>query len=109
MNSATAPESPGLKPSTSGFVLAAAITVLFNTALAWARDAFAPLNHFMASLSGNPWTTHGLADLVVFAGLGFLITNTRVAEKTDPNRLIVALIGAVVIAGLGLVLWFALV
>ena|ERR1019366_8583892 len=102
MNSATAPESPGLKPATSGFVLAAAITVLFNAALA-------PLNHFMASLSGNPWTTHGLADLVVFAGLGFLITNTRVAEKTDPNRLIVALIGPVVIAGLGLVLWFALV
>ena len=47
MNSATAPESPKLKAATSGFVLAAAIAALFNTALAWARDAYAPLNGIM--------------------------------------------------------------
>ena len=95
--------------ATSGFVLAAAITVLFNTGLAWAKDAYPPLNDFMKSLSGHHWTTHGLADLVVFLGLGFIFMNRRVAEKIDPNRLIGALIGAVAIAGLGLALWYAFV
>jgi hypothetical protein len=95
--------------ATSGFVLAAAITVLFNTGLAWAKDAYPRLNDFMKSLSGHHWTTHGLADLVVFLGLGFIFMNTRVAEKIDPDRLIGALIGAVAIAGIGLALWYAFV
>jgi hypothetical protein len=109
MNTATAPESPKLTAATSGFVLAAAIAALFNTALAWARDAYAPLNGIMKSLTGNSWTAHCLADLVLFAGLGFLFMKTRAAEKIDPNRLIGALVGAVAIAGLGLALWFAFV
>jgi hypothetical protein len=63
----------------------------------------------MKLLSGHHWTTHGLADLIVFLGLAFIFVKTRVAEKIDPNRLIGALIGAVVIAGLGLALWYAFV
>jgi hypothetical protein len=109
MNSAIGSESGKLTAATSGFVLAAAITVLFNTGLAWAKDAYPPLNDFMKSLSGHHWTTHGLADLIVFLGLAFIFVKTRVAEKIDPNRLIGALIGAVVIAGLGLALWYAFV
>ncbi|MGO9895238.1 MAG: hypothetical protein ACLPX8_13630 [Bryobacteraceae bacterium] len=109
MNSATAPASGKLTAATSGFVLAAAVTVLFNTALAWAKDAYAPLNGLMQSLTGHHWTTHGLADLVLFAGLGFILTNTRMAQRIDPNRLIGALIGAVAAAALGLALWFAFV
>lgn len=107
MNSAAPPESPKLTAAASGFVLAATIAVLFNTALAWVRDSYAPLNGFMKSLTGNPWIAHGLADLVLFAGLGFLFASTRAAERIDANRLIGALVGAVVIAGLGLVAWFA--
>jgi hypothetical protein len=109
MNSATAPKSSKLTAATAGFVLAAAITVLFNTALAWAKDASAPLTDFMTSLTGHHWTTHGAADLLVFAGLGILFTKSGIAEKMDSNRLIGALIGAVVIAALGLALWFAFV
>jgi hypothetical protein len=109
MDSAPAPESAKLTTAASAWVLAAIVSVLFNTGLAWARDAYAPLNGIMKSLTGNPWIAHGLADLVLFAGLGFVFTNTRAAERTDANRLIGALIGAVVIAGLGLVVWFAFV
>jgi hypothetical protein len=50
-----------------------------------------------------------LADLAVFLGLGFIFAKTRVAEKIDPNRLIGALVGAAVIAGLGLALWYVFV
>jgi hypothetical protein len=109
MNAATNSESPALAPVTSGFVLSAAITVLFNTGLAWAKDAYPPLTGFMKSLSGHHWTTHGLADLVLFIGLGFIFMNAKVAQKINPKRLTGALIGAVAIAGLGLALWYAFV
>ena len=107
MDSTTGSEAPKLTAATSGFVLAAAISVLFNTALAWAKDAYAPLKAFMRSLSGHDWTTHGLVDLLLFVGLGFIFMNTKVAEKIDANRLIRVLIGAVGVAGLGLALWYA--
>jgi hypothetical protein len=109
MKSAAAPGSPRLSAATSGFVLAAAVTALFNTALAWAKDAYTPLTNFMNSLTGHHWTTHGLADVVLFAGLGFIFMNTGLVKNMDPNLLIGVLIGAVAIAGLGLVLWYAFV
>jgi hypothetical protein len=93
--------------ATSGFLLAAAITVLFNTALACLKDAYAPLKELMQSLTGHDWTTQGLVDLLLFVGLGFLFASTKLAEKIEPSRLIAALIGAVAIAGLGLAFWFA--
>ena len=95
-----------MRTSTAGFALAAAITVLFNTALAWAKDAYEPLNSFMKSLTGHHWITHGLADLIVFMGLGMIFTKTRVAEKMAPDRVISTLVSAVVIAALGLGLWY---
>jgi hypothetical protein len=109
VNSATAPVSAKLAAAPAGFVLAAIAAVLFNTALAWGRDAYAPLNAIMKSVTGNPWIAHGLADLLLFAGLGFIFTNTKAAERMDANRLVRALVGAVITASLGLVAWFAFV
>lgn len=98
-----------LAASTSGFVLAAAVTVLFNTALAWAKDAYAPLNDFMKSVAGHHWTTHGLADLFLFVALGLLFTKSKTVANMAAGRLTGILVGAVVVAALGLVLWFAFV
>ena len=61
-----------MKPATSSFALAAAVAIVFNTLLAWAKDAWEPLNDFLKSIAGHHWTTHGLADLVVFVGLGLV-------------------------------------
>jgi hypothetical protein len=104
----TATQSNRLSGVAPAFCLSAAVTVIFNTALAWAKDAYAPLNNFMKSLTGHHWTTHGLADLILFFGLGFIFMKTGMAEKMDPNRLNSILIGSVIVAGLGLALWFAL-
>lgn len=109
MNSANSTPPRDFTATTAGFVLAAAITVLFNTALAWAKDASNALTGFMQSLTGHHWTTHGLADLIVFAGLGWIFTETKIAQKLESSRLIAVLIAAVVIAALGLGLWFAVV
>ncbi len=98
-----------LTVATSGFVLAAAITVILNAALACAKDAYAPLKTVMQSLTGHDWTTQGLIDLAVFVGLGLIFMNTRVGDRINPSRLIAVLISAVAIAGFGLCLWFALI
>jgi hypothetical protein len=100
-------ESAKLSPATSGFVLAAAITVCVNAVLACAKDGYAPLKTVMKSLAGHDWTTQGLFDLLLFIGLGLIFMKTRTAQRIDPGRLTAAIIGAVSIAGLGLALWFA--
>jgi hypothetical protein len=105
MNSAEV-QSPS--SATSAFVLAAAITVLFNTALACAKDASPPLKNFMKSLSDHDWTTQGLLDLLLFFGLGLLFAKTKVGEKIGPRGLIGVLIGSVGVSSLGLALWYAL-
>jgi hypothetical protein len=101
-------DAPKLAPATSGFVLAAAITVLFNTALACAKDAYAPLKAAMKSLAGHDWTAQGSIDLALFLGLGLIFMQTRVAERVEPRRLIAGLIGAVGVAGIGLAFWYTL-
>jgi hypothetical protein len=91
---------------TSSFVLAAAITILFNTLLACAKDSYAPLNAYMKRLTGHHWTTHGLADLALFVGLGLIFLATGIGEKAPPNRLSGILAATVMVATSGLVLWY---
>jgi hypothetical protein len=98
-----------LGPSAAAFAAAVVITVLFNTSLAWAKDVYRPLDHFMGSLTGHDWTTQGLADVVLFLGLGLAFRKAGWMEKTDPRRLISLLAAAVVVAGAGLCVWYALV
>lgn len=108
MDSGIASESPKLKAATSGFVLAAALTAIFNTALACAKDSSLPLKSFMKSLTDHDWTTQGLVDLLLFAGLGFFFMKSRMTEQMNPSRLIRILVLAVASAALGLALWYAL-
>lgn len=92
-----------------GFGTAAAVTFLFNTVLAWVKDAWSPLNNFMAHLTGHHWITHGLVDVVVFRALGFIFTSMRHGRAGGGMRLAVMLVGAALLAGGGLGLWFLVV
>lgn len=107
MDSGIGSEHRQLTTTTSGFVLAAAVVGLFSTTIACVKDAYSPLKAFLKSMAGHDWTTQGLIDLLLFIGLGLIFANTGITQRMDADRLIAALIGAVVIAGLGLVLWFA--
>jgi hypothetical protein len=91
----------------AAFGLAAAITIVFNTVLAWVKDAYEPLNSVMASLTGHHWRTHGLVDVVVFFALGYFFMSRKL--RIDGVRLAAVLAVAVVVAGGGLALWFVLV
>jgi hypothetical protein len=97
-----------LNPTTAAFALSASITILFNTALACVKDANQPLLRWMNSIAGHNWTTQGLADLVLFFGLGMLATKAGWAENVAPSRLISFLIAAVIAATVGLAAWYAL-
>lgn len=91
---------------TPSFVLAAAITILFNTVLACSKDGYAPLNALMKRLTGHHWITHGIADVVLFAGLGLIFLKTGAARKIPLYWLTGVLVAAVAVASLGLTLWY---
>lgn len=101
-------DSLRLGRANAAFVLSAAIAIIFNTALACAREAYPPLNKAMVSLSGHHWTTHGLADILLFAGLGLVFWKTGAAERVDSNRLLTLLVGSVVVGWGGLLAWYIL-
>jgi hypothetical protein len=95
-----------LDKAAAAFGLSAAITIVFNTVLAWIKDAFDPLNNFMASLTGHHWITHGLANVAVFLIVGAVLTQRHFTM--DGTRLAILVSGAVVVGGGGLALWFVL-
>ncbi len=99
----------GLNNTTSGFVLAAAITILFNTCLALAKDVSAPLTASMKRLTGHHWTTHGIADLILFLVLGLIFSQTKLGGRLGANAVTAILIGSVVVASLGLAIWYVFV
>jgi hypothetical protein len=103
---ATATQATLFSKASTAFGWSAAVTVIFNTLLAWVKDAYDPLNTWMAHLTGHHWITHGLFDIALFVVLGFVLMNAGAGARTTPNGLVVRLIGAVVVAGLGLAAWF---
>ena len=97
-----------LSPVNAAFAMAATLTVLCNTVLACAKDAYHPLKVWMASLTGSDWTTQGLSAVILFIALGFVFQKTKWPSAIESNRLITILAGATVLAGLGLLVWYAL-
>jgi hypothetical protein len=95
-----------LDGAAAAFGMSAAITVVFNTLLAWVKDAYDPLNSFMASLTGHHWRTHGLADVILFVALGYIFMHRNF--RMNGVKLTEVLAAAVVLGGGGLALWFVL-
>lgn len=100
-------ENAKLGRSSTGFAMGAAITILFSTVLACVKDAYHPLNSFMNSAAWHNWITHGLVDVILFFALGIIFSKSEWAEKAAPSRLISFLVGAVIVAGVGLFVWYA--
>jgi hypothetical protein len=100
-------ENAGLSRSSTGFAIAAAITILFSTVLACVKDAYHPLNSFMNSVAWHNWITHGLVDVILFFVLGIIFSKNAWAGRIASSRLISFLVGAVIVAGVGLFVWYA--
>jgi hypothetical protein len=95
-----------LSPAAAAFALSASVAMIFNTLLAWVKDAVPALNSFMASLFGHHWTTHSIFDLIVFVGLGLVFMGTGTAARMNGLTLVKVVIGSAVVGGLGLLGWF---
>jgi hypothetical protein len=93
-----------LDAAATGFGLSAAIVIIFNTVLAWIKDAWDPLNSFMAWLTGHHWITHGVVDVALFVVLGLVFM--RRGLRMDGTTLAAILGAAAIIGGGGLALWF---
>ncbi len=100
-------DNEDLGRASAAFALAGSITVLFSTALACVKDANKPLNNFMNVLAWHNWITHGLADVILFIALGLIFSKTNWVSRIAPNRLISFLVTAVMVAGVGLFVWYA--
>lgn len=89
----------------AAFGLSAVVVIILNTVLAWIKDAYDPLNTFMAHLTGHHWITHGLVDVILFFLLGWLFM-ARHTVTALTNSLIVSVAIATIIGGFGLAAWF---
>lgn len=93
----------------AAFGWAAVVAIVFNTVLAFIKDAYDPLNNLMKAMTGHHWITHGLVDVIVFLGVGWLLLASGTPTLGLSNRAIIALIVAAVVAGGSLASWFFLV
>jgi uncharacterized membrane protein SirB2 len=100
-------ENAKLSRSSAGFAMAAAITILFSTVLACVKDAYKPLNNYMNAVAWHNWITHGLFDVILFILLGIVFSKSGMADRIAPRRLISFLVAAVIVAGVGLFVWYA--
>ena len=99
--------SDELDGAAAAFGMAAAVAIVFNTLLAWVKDAYDPLNELMKAMMGHHWRTHGVADLVVFVVVGFVLMSR--GFRMSGIALATTVAGACVLAGLGLAGWFLFV
>ena len=72
--------------ASAGFAVAASITMLFSTALAWAKDAYRPLNNLMNAIAWHNWITQGFADVILFFGLGLILSKTELTGRIAPSE-----------------------
>ena len=101
---ATAESEAVLDGAAAAFSMSAGVTAVFNTVLAWAKDLYAPLNDFMASLTGHHWRTHGIFDLIVFVAVGFFLMQRQF--KMNGNRLAIVVASCAILSGAGLAGYF---
>lgn len=101
-------DTPRLGRIRTAFAVSAAIAIFFNTVIACTKDAYSPLKFYMASLSNHDWTTQGVADVILFFGLGLILLKSGWIEKIKPSHVISLLVGAAIVAGVGLFSWYVL-
>ena len=89
---------------TIGYGIAAIVAILGNTILTWVKEGDPAVNAFMKQLLYHHWITHGLAVLLVFLVLGFLLS--RIVRPSAGKRLAFMLVLASAVGALGLVALF---
>ena len=93
----------------AAFGWAAVVAVVFNTVLAFVKDTYDPLNSLMKAMTGHHWITHGLADVVVFLVVGWLLLARGTNAPGLSKSTVIGVVVSAIIAGAGLASWFLFV
>lgn len=96
-----------LDAKTSSYAAAYAVTAIFNAILVILKEMIPAVHDGMAAILGHHWITHGVLDLIVFVGVGMLLSrrNYQVSGSTAVNYLIWGtILGGGLVAGFFLTL-----
>ena len=95
-----------LDKNIAGFVVSAAIAIVSNTLLVWAKETSPALSAWMKALTSHHWISHGLFVVLVFFLLGLILSKSNLKLKTNTLTLIILL--SSFSSAIGIVVWFIL-
>ena len=94
--------------TTAGYTIAAAIAIIGNTLLVWAKETNPALLATMKATLGHHWTTQAAVIVLVFLALGFIFSKWPMMRRFNGTFLALLLTLATIAAGVGLVGFFLL-
>ncbi len=92
--------SKSIEKYARGFTLSLIAMSLFNALLVIAKESNYALKEWMKAATGHHWTTHGVAVLIMFIALGFVLSNTNIVERLDLRKALAAVLTVTIISGL---------
>lgn len=90
--------STALDKTTIGFGLSVAIMSILNTLLVIFKEMTPPFKKAMAETMGHHWTTHGVAVILLFIVLGFVLAGAVKPESWNGSRLGQTIAGSVILS-----------
>lgn len=91
---------------TIGYGIAAVVAILGNTVLTWVKEENPAVNAFMKQIMYHHWIAHGVAVVLTFLILGFLLS--RVMRPSECKTLTPLLVVATALGALGIIVLFLL-
>ena len=92
--------------STAGYTIAAAIAIIGNTLLVYAKETNPALLAGMKAMLGHHWITQGTVIVLVFLIIGFLLSKISSRRRFSGTFLAVLITLTTLAAALGLVGFF---
>lgn len=95
-----------LSQATTGYGIAASIAIIFNTLLTFLKEEVPAVNAAMKAALGHHWITHSVLVVLVFLILGAWFSRSNYFRDLGGKTLSIFIVGATILGGLGLVIWF---
>lgn len=95
-----------LSKETIGYGIAAIVAILGNTVLTWVKEENPAVNAFMKQVLYHHWIAHGVAVVLTFLVLGFILS--RIVRPSVGRGLAFCIVVASAVGALGLVWLFLL-
>lgn len=95
-----------LSKNTIGYGIAAVVAILGNTVLTWVKEENPAVNAFMKQVLYHHWIAHGVAVVLTFLILGFILS--KIVRPSSGKMLTSSIVLSSAAGALGLV-WLFLV